>query len=206
MSKPAAQLRQTDMTGNVQRLTSDEAVRNGTGRGWEEWLAVLDEWGGAEREHGEIAAWLMQEHGLSGWWTQTITVTYERERGLRAPGSSRDGLFEASASKTVAVPVERLFEAFVDPERASAGCPAPAARAHVAARPLGALRLGGRLDARGRRLHGEGRGQEPGLGRAPAAPGRGRRRARQVVLARAGRRDEGAARGRGYVSSDTACW
>ena len=103
------------MTGNVQRLTSDEAVRRGTGRGWEEWLAVLDEWGGAEREHGEIATWLMAEHGLSGWWTQTITVTYERERGLRAPGSSRDGLFEASASKTVSVPVERLFEAFVDP-------------------------------------------------------------------------------------------
>jgi Domain of unknown function (DUF4287) len=116
MSKPAAQLRHADMTGNVQRLTSDEAVRNATGRGWDEWLAVLDEWGGAERAHGEIAAWLMQKHDLSGWWTQTITVTYERERGLRAPGSSRDGLFEASASKTVAVPVERLFEAFVDRE------------------------------------------------------------------------------------------
>ena len=114
MSKPAAQFRQTNMTGNVQRLTSDEAVRRGTGRGWDDWLAVLDDWGAAEREHGEIAAWLM-EQGLSGWWTQTITVTYERERGLREPGSSRDGLFEASASKTIAAPVERLFEAFVDP-------------------------------------------------------------------------------------------
>jgi Domain of unknown function (DUF4287) len=103
------------MAGNVQRLTSDDAVRRGTGRGWDDWLGVLDEWGAVDREHGEIASWLMEEHGLSGWWTQTITVTYERERGLRAPGSSRDGLFEAGASKTVAVPVERLFDAFVDP-------------------------------------------------------------------------------------------
>jgi hypothetical protein len=115
MSKPAAQFRQTDMTGNEHRLTSDEAVQRGTGHGWDHWLAVLDEWGAVEREHGEITTWPMDEQGLSGWWTQTITVTYERERGLREPGSSRDGLFEASASKTVAAPVERLFEAFVDP-------------------------------------------------------------------------------------------
>jgi len=115
MSKPAAQFRHADMTGNVHRLTSDEAVQRGTGRGWDEWLAVLDEWGAVERSHAEIAGWLMEQHRLSGWWTQTITVTYERERGLRAPGSSRDGQFEASASKTVAAPAERLFEAFVDP-------------------------------------------------------------------------------------------
>jgi Domain of unknown function (DUF4287) len=100
---------------NVQRLTSDEAVQGKTGRGWDEWLGLLDGWGAAGRGHGEIVAWLMDEHGVSGWWAQTITVTYERERGLREPGSSRGGVFEASASKTVAVPVERLFEAFVDP-------------------------------------------------------------------------------------------
>jgi Domain of unknown function (DUF4287) len=103
------------MTANVQRLTSDETVQRKTGHGWDHWLAVLDEWGAAERKHGEIAAWLMARHGVDSWWAQTITVTYERERGLRAPGSGRDGLFEATASKTVAVPVERLFEAFVDP-------------------------------------------------------------------------------------------
>jgi uncharacterized protein YndB with AHSA1/START domain len=100
---------------DVQRLTSEEAVQRRTGRGWEEWLALLDGSGAVERKHGEIVEWLMGEHGVSGWWAQTITVTYERERGLRRPGSGRDGVFEASASKTVAVPVERLYEAFVDP-------------------------------------------------------------------------------------------
>jgi uncharacterized protein YndB with AHSA1/START domain len=121
MSKPDAQLRHRrgsqskETTMNVQRLTSEEAVRSGTGRGWDDWIAALDGWGAAERKHSEIATWLSDEHGLGGWWAQTITVTYERERGLREPGSSRDGLFEVSVSRTVAAPVERLFAAFADP-------------------------------------------------------------------------------------------
>ena len=50
---------------------------------------------------------------MAGWYSQSITVGYERARGLRAPGEYADG-FAASASKTIAVPVQRLFEAFGD--------------------------------------------------------------------------------------------
>jgi len=35
--------------------TSDEAIRSRTGRGWEEWFNLLDEWGAPERSHTEIA-------------------------------------------------------------------------------------------------------------------------------------------------------
>jgi Domain of unknown function (DUF4287) len=92
---------------------SDEAIRRRTGRGWEEWFDLLDEWGGVERPHREIAQWLADEHGIRGWDAQSVTVTYERARGLRAVGENAEG-FTVSASKTVAVPVERLYEAFVD--------------------------------------------------------------------------------------------
>ncbi len=95
-------------------LTSDEAVRGTTGRDYEEWFAVLDGWGAADRKHGEIAAFLTDEQDVGNWWAQTITVEYERARGLRPPGGSRDGTFTVSASKTVAVPVDRLFDAFAD--------------------------------------------------------------------------------------------
>jgi hypothetical protein len=94
---------------------SDEVVRANTGRAWDEWFALLDAWGGAERPHPEIARWLVEEHGVPGWWAQGVTVGYERARGLRAPGQRRGGLFEATASKTVAVPVGRLYEAFTEP-------------------------------------------------------------------------------------------
>jgi Domain of unknown function (DUF4287) len=95
---------------------SDEAIRANTGRSWDEWFALLDAWGGAERPHPEIARWLVEEHGVPGWWAQGVTVGYERARGLRAPGQRRGGLFEVNASKTVAVPVERLYQAFTDPD------------------------------------------------------------------------------------------
>jgi hypothetical protein len=99
----------------ARRPYSDAVIRANTGHSWDEWFALLDEWGAAERPHTEIARCVHQEHGVDGWWAQGVTVAYEQARGLRAPGQRRGGHFEVSASKTVAVPVERLYEAFADP-------------------------------------------------------------------------------------------
>jgi uncharacterized protein YndB with AHSA1/START domain len=89
-------------------------MRRATGRDRGEWFAVLDQWGAAGRPYREIADWLVAEHELSKWWAQKLIVEYEEARGLRDPGIRRDGTFEVGASKTVAVPVARLFAAFVD--------------------------------------------------------------------------------------------
>jgi uncharacterized protein YndB with AHSA1/START domain len=48
------------------------------------------------------------------WWTQAVTVGYERIRGLRVVGQRRSGEFEAGKSKTFAVPVARVYRAFRD--------------------------------------------------------------------------------------------
>ena len=92
---------------------SDEAIRRRSGRGWEEWFGVLDEWGAVERPHKEIARWLRQEQGIDGWDAQSVAVSYERARGRRAVGERPDG-FSVTAQKTVAVPVDRLYDAVVD--------------------------------------------------------------------------------------------
>jgi hypothetical protein len=110
-----AQLLPDPEPGYEPRMT-DEKVEAATGRVWADWFAELDEWGAVEREHRDIAAWLGAEHGVPGWWAQTITVEYERARGLRPVRGDRDGSHNVSASKTIAVPVERLFEAWSDPE------------------------------------------------------------------------------------------
>lgn len=91
---------------------SEEAVQRRTGRGWEQWLDLLDEWGSSERSHAAIANWLIEQHGVDPWSAQAVAVGYERAHG-RAVGERFEG-FEISASKTVAVPVDRLFDAFVD--------------------------------------------------------------------------------------------
>ncbi|WP_330441048.1 hypothetical protein OHB44_15060 [Micromonospora sp. NBC_00821] len=93
---------------------ADDLIRARTGRGWDEWFAVLDAASATEWTHTRIARHLATEHEVPGWWAQTVTVGYEQARGLRAPGQRRGGGFEASASRTVAVPALRLFEAFAD--------------------------------------------------------------------------------------------
>jgi uncharacterized protein YndB with AHSA1/START domain len=116
---------------------SDQAIRRRSGRGWEEWFEIIDEWGGAERSHKEIARWLDEEHATGGWNAQAITVNYERARGLRAVGERPDG-FSVTASKTVAVPVERLYDAFVDESLRRRWLPETELRERTATRPKSA--------------------------------------------------------------------
>jgi hypothetical protein len=116
---------------------SDEVIRRRTGRGWEEWLDLLDEWGAVERPHREIARWLAAEHGIDGWSAQSVTVSYERARELRAVGERPDG-FSVTAQKTVAVPVDRLFEAFVDESLRTRWLPDGELRERTAAKPKSA--------------------------------------------------------------------
>lgn len=91
-------------------------VQRATGRDRAEWFAILDDWGAAGRPYREIADYLTGEHGLSNWWAQKLIVEYEEDRGIRRPGVRPGGTFTVTASKTVAVPARRLFEAFADPK------------------------------------------------------------------------------------------
>ena len=98
----------------AQARSSGEGVRRATGRDRDQWFDVLDAWGAASRPYREIADWLTREHYLTSWWAQKLIVEYEQARGLRPAGVRPDGTFSVTASKTVSVPFERLFEAFVD--------------------------------------------------------------------------------------------
>ena len=92
----------------------DDAVRAKTGKGWDEWFALLDAAGADRMSHKEIVA-IAHEHGAGSWWQQMVTVTYEQARGLRSKNMSCDGDYQVSVSKTVNAPAERIFEAWHDP-------------------------------------------------------------------------------------------
>ena len=100
-----------DATSPTDLLTSDDAMRRGTGRGHEEWFALLDAWGATERRHPETARWLRETHEVSGWWAQGITVDYERARGIRSRHQMGDG-YSIGVTRTIAVDAERLLGAF----------------------------------------------------------------------------------------------
>ena len=119
--------------------TSDEEIRRRTGRGWEEWFDLLDAWGAADRTHRETARWVAEQQGVVplAWNAQAVTGAYERTRGLRAVGEHADG-FAISASKTVAVPVDRLYDAFVDASLRERWLPDGELRERTATRPKSA--------------------------------------------------------------------
>lgn len=102
MGKPAS-----DRWGGV----SSGAVKDKTGKGWNEWFVLLDREGASKLPHREIAKLLHTVHGVPSWWAQTVTVGYEQARGLRAE-HEKPGGFEASASKTFNVPAAELFRHF----------------------------------------------------------------------------------------------
>jgi hypothetical protein len=95
---------------------SDESVARRTGRTWEEWVGVLDRAGSAQKPHGEIARYV-SSLGTPDWWSQMVTVGYERIRGLRDRGQRRGGGYEASKSRTFPVSVDDLFGAFANARR-----------------------------------------------------------------------------------------
>lgn len=101
------------VTVSGQRI-SDEAVRERTGRGWDEWFTLLDSWGATKLSHAEIARRIVTECGTDEWWAQSVTVGYEQARNMRKPGQVSDGTFAASASKTIGVGAANAFAAFSD--------------------------------------------------------------------------------------------
>lgn len=97
---------------------SDASVARRTGSTWVEWVGALDALGAAALCHTDIAA-LVRERwpDIGGWWAQSVTVGYERIRGLRDKGELCTGSFAASKSRTFPVPVARLYGAFADDRR-----------------------------------------------------------------------------------------
>jgi hypothetical protein len=91
---------------------SDASVKEKTGRTWTLWVGTLDRIGANEWPHRKIAKHLHEECGVPGWWSQMVAVGYERIKGLRVVGQRHDGAFEASKSKTFAVPLPRLYRAW----------------------------------------------------------------------------------------------
>jgi hypothetical protein len=89
---------------------SDASVRKATGRSWAQWVRALDAAGAAGKPHREIVR-DVSALGAPSWWSQMVTVGYERIRGLREKGQRRGGAYCASKSRTFGVPVETLFDA-----------------------------------------------------------------------------------------------
>jgi hypothetical protein len=108
-------LKKSDPTSNYAQVAgmSDASVSKRTGRTWAQWVRLLDAAKASEKPHREIAEYV-SSLGTPDWWSQMVTVGYERIHGLRDRGQRRGGGYEATKSRTFHVPVETLFDAFAN--------------------------------------------------------------------------------------------
>jgi hypothetical protein len=104
--------------------TSDEAVEKATGKKWGAWFSILDRAGAKRMAHIDIARHVYDGYlgkkntklapdvaKKGGWWSQMVTVEYERSRGLRQINQTSTG-FNVSVHGTFDVPVSKLFTAW----------------------------------------------------------------------------------------------
>jgi uncharacterized protein YndB with AHSA1/START domain len=95
--------------------TSDAAVRSKTGKSWQEWFTILDQAGAMEMDHKGIVGYLKENHSISPWWQQHVTVAYEQERGLRQVHEMPEG-YQISRSKTINASLSSLYAAWLEAE------------------------------------------------------------------------------------------
>ena len=93
---------------------SDAASLKKTGKDLAHWFGVLDRFGAVEKGHSAAARHLNADHGVDGWYSQGITVAYERERGVRAVNQRCDGEYEVSVSKVMNATARQVVKAFSD--------------------------------------------------------------------------------------------
>lgn len=116
-SAQGAQSAQGPTKKTTKGAISDASVVKKTGHDLSHWFAVLDKFGAVEKGHTRAARHLYETHGVDGWYAQGITVSYERERGVRGVNQRCDGAWEVSVSKTITATTAQLVKAFTDPRK-----------------------------------------------------------------------------------------
>jgi hypothetical protein len=109
----------TPSTASAKGGVSAAKVLERTGHALDYWFGVLDRFDAAAKGHTAAARHLHDALGIDGWYSQGITVAYERARGLRAVNQRADGVLEVSASKVVAGSPADVAAAISRPRRAA---------------------------------------------------------------------------------------
>lgn len=85
----------------MSKLISDSAIIKATGESWQTWLDRLTDMGAANLKHKDIAAKLISDYKVPGWWAQSLTVRYEQVINRRKVGQDAKGEYSVSVSKSI---------------------------------------------------------------------------------------------------------
>jgi uncharacterized protein YndB with AHSA1/START domain len=102
------------VTTSLKAPVSDAAVKKATGRDWAEWCRLLDGERAHTMAHAEIARLVVDKFDGGPWWSQMVTVGYERIKGLRVLHQKTGG-FEIGRTRTIAAPIAQVYKAWRSP-------------------------------------------------------------------------------------------
>jgi hypothetical protein len=101
-------------------VVSDALVLEKTGHRLAHWFEVLDRFGAATKGYTASARHLNREHKVQAWYSQAITLSYQRAHGLRAVNQAFDGGFQVSVSRVVPASVDEIIGALDNKRRRTA--------------------------------------------------------------------------------------
>ena len=89
---------------------NETPVMRATGRELHEWFEMLDGHEAHDLPHKDIARLLSSEYGVPGWWSQNVTVEYEKHIGRRETGQTQSGDYEATVTRTFPGTMDEVLE------------------------------------------------------------------------------------------------
>jgi hypothetical protein len=101
------------------KIITDKLVVEKTGNPLEHWYKLIDKKGGREKSPVElykVVSGIPALEPLGEWNRNLLATSYAWSRGIRERGERADG-FEISVSKTVNVPVQVLYDAWLNDAR-----------------------------------------------------------------------------------------
>lgn len=99
--------------------TRDDTIHARTGKTRKDWYSIIDAFDCRTKGHKATAEYLQQFHKVDAWYAQGLTVEYERDHGIREVGQRCDGMFAATVSRTINVPIQRVWDAWADSAQVS---------------------------------------------------------------------------------------
>jgi uncharacterized protein YndB with AHSA1/START domain len=89
---------------------TDQSVKKGTGKNWQEWKKLLDKAGASQWPRKQIVALLTTKYKLSPWWRQMVTTGYEILTGKKVEGRNAKGEFSVTATKSFQINAKTLWK------------------------------------------------------------------------------------------------
>lgn len=101
MSKLTAKSKSAENSIESIGKVSAASVKKGSGKNWDQWIAILNKLGAQNLSHQDIVSVLATKYKLNLWWQQWVAIGYEIHIGRRVAGWNAKGEYSLTTTKSL---------------------------------------------------------------------------------------------------------